>query len=128
MISNLSPLSFYDDVMVEKKGKEKKGREYFTAHKLKCYSQMTVVGWKAPLKGEKKRAENKLEWTFFANKVGILLSMPFYAIDHFYDSQMGFYCLEYSIEAKKYQKLKATSADQSSYPLRPLSYRAFILS
>jgi hypothetical protein len=49
MLFNLSPLSFYDDVM-EKGGK--KGREHFTAHKLKCYSQMTVVGWKA-LKGEK---------------------------------------------------------------------------
>jgi hypothetical protein len=51
MIFNLSPLSFYDDVMATEKG-EKKGREHFTAHKLKCCSQMTVVGWKA-LKGEK---------------------------------------------------------------------------
>jgi len=33
--------------------RRKKGREHFTAQKLKCYSQMTVVGWKA-LKGEKR--------------------------------------------------------------------------
>ena len=82
MIFNLSPLSFYDDVM-------EKGREHFTAHNV----EVLFTNDCCRLEGIKRRELNE---HYLQIKLAFSLLVLFCAIDHFYGSQMGSYCLEYS--------------------------------